>query len=55
MHKFEKLEVWQLAIEYADLCYAIAEKLPDRERYNLTSQLQRASVSVALNIAEGSH
>jgi len=54
MHKFEKLEVWQLAIEYADLCCAIAEKLPDRERYNLASQLQRASVSVALNTAEGS-
>ncbi len=28
MHKFEQLEVWTLAIEYADLCYSIAEKLP---------------------------
>ena len=54
MHKFEQLEVWTLAIEYADLCYSIAEKLPKREDYNLTSQLRRAAVSVALNIAEGS-
>ena len=28
MHKFERLEVWQLAIEYVDLCYEIADKLP---------------------------
>ena len=54
MHKFEKLEVWQLAIEYTDLCYAIAEKLPKREEYNLGAQIRRASVSIALNIAEGS-
>ena len=54
MHKFEKLEVWQLAIEYTDLCYALAEKLPRHEEYNLGSQLRRAAVSVALNIAEGS-
>jgi four helix bundle protein len=54
MHKFEQLEVWALAIEYTDLCYAIAEKLPKHEDYNLTSQIRRAAVSVALNIAEGS-
>jgi four helix bundle protein len=54
MHKFEKLEVWQLAIEYADLCYSLADQLPKREEYNLASQLRRAAVSVALNIAEGS-
>jgi four helix bundle protein len=54
MHKFEKLEVWQLAIEYADLCYAIAELLPKREDYNLGSQIQRAAISIGLNIAEGS-
>jgi four helix bundle protein len=54
MHKFEQLEVWQLAIEYTDICYALAEQLPRHEEYNLTSQLRRAAVSVALNIAEGS-
>jgi len=54
MHKFEQLEIWTLAIEYTDLCYSLAEQLPKREEYNLASQLRRAAVSVALNIAEGS-
>jgi len=54
MHKFENLEVWKLAIEYIDMCYTIADRLPDSERFNLSSQLKRASTSVALNIAEGS-
>jgi four helix bundle protein len=54
MYKFEQLEVWQLAIAYADMCYTIAEQLPRQEEYNISSQLRRAAVSVALNIAEGS-
>jgi len=54
MHKFEKLEVWQLSLAYADLCYEIADQLPEDEKYNLASQLKRAAVSVSLNIAEGS-
>lgn len=52
--KFEKLEVWQLALDYLDLVYAIAEQLPKSEEYNLKSQITRAATSVALNIAEGS-
>jgi four helix bundle protein len=54
MHKFEHLEIWRLAIEYADVCYTIAEQLPKQEQYNLASQIRRAAVSIALNIAEGS-
>lgn len=54
MFKFEKLEVWQRSLDYIDLMYEIAERLPDRERYNLASQLRRAATSIALNIAEGS-
>ncbi len=53
-YKFEKLEVWKLAIKFNALAYNIAEKLPDHERFNLNSQLRRASTSIALNIAEGS-
>lgn len=53
-YKFERLEVWQLAMDYADLAYAIAERLPRVEEYNLKSQIRRATTSVALNIAEGS-
>ena len=52
--KFEKLEVWQLALDYVDLSYRIAEQLPRSEEFNLKSQLIRAATSVALNIAEGS-
>jgi len=52
--KFEKLEVWQLSLEYIDKCYAFADQLPKREEFNLQSQLVRAATSVALNIAEGS-
>ena len=52
--KFEKLEVWQLALDYIDLVYDIAGQLPRSEEYNLKSQIVRAATSVALNIAEGS-
>lgn len=52
--KFEGLEVWQLALEYIDLVYGLAEKLPRSEDFNLKSQITRAATSIALNIAEGS-
>ncbi len=52
--KFEKLEVWELALEYVDLVYDLATALPSDEKYNLASQIKRAATSVALNIAEGS-
>lgn len=53
-YKFERLEVWQLALEYTDMICAIADQLPRSEEYNLKSQIVRAATSVALNIAEGS-
>ena len=53
-YKFQRLEVYQLALEYLDLLYELAKTFPAEERYNLTSQLQRAATSVVLNIAEGS-
>ena len=53
-YKFEQLEVWQMAVEYIDMIYKIAELLPRNEEYNLRSQIIRAATSVALNIAEGS-
>jgi len=52
--KFEQLEVWQLALDYIELIYEIANHLPRSEEYNLKSQIIRAATSVALNIAEGS-
>jgi len=52
--KFEQLEVWKLSLDYVDLIYEIADKLPRSEAYNLRSQMTRAATSVSLNIAEGS-
>lgn len=53
--KFEKLEVWELSLQYVDLIYSVAEQLPRRdEEYNLKAQIVRAATSIALNIAEGS-
>lgn len=53
-YKFEQLEVWQLAMDYIDAIYFLAEQLPRNEDYNLKSQITRAATSIALNIAEGS-
>ena len=52
--KFEKLEVWKLALDYADKVYSLAGQLPRQEEYNLKSQITRAATSIGLNIAEGS-
>jgi four helix bundle protein len=52
--KFEKLEVWQLGLDYVDLVYELGEQLPRSEENNLKSQMIRAATSVTLNIAEGS-
>ncbi len=44
--KFEKLEVWTLALDYADKVYALAGQLPRQEEYNLRSQITRAATSI---------
>ena len=54
MFRFEKLEVWQKAINWAEDVYSVSATFPNEERFGLTSQLQRAAVSIASNIAEGS-
>ena len=51
---FEKLEVWAEAKEFSKLIYEITSKFPDSEKFGLISQLRRASISIASNIAEGS-
>ena len=54
MFKFEKLDVWQKAIDFADLVYSKSKPFPSDERFGLTNQMRRAAVSVSSNIAEGS-
>ena len=51
---FEKLDVYQEALGFADSVYGLTAKFPRDEVYGLTGQLRRAAVSVAVNIAEGS-
>ena len=54
MFGFEKLEVWQKAVDFAYEVYQVTRGFPDDERFGLTSQMRRAAVSVSSNIAEGS-
>ena len=51
---FESLTVWQKATDFIVEVYNTTETFPDEEKYGLTSQVRRASVSIASNIAEGS-
>lgn len=53
IYSFEKLEVWKEAIQLAVKTYKITENLPSEEKFGLTSQMRRCSVSVSSNIAEG--
>jgi len=53
-YKFQKLDVYGLALEYADIISEIAKRLPGAERFNLRGQIEAAVAFVVLNIAEGS-
>ncbi|MCX5890791.1 MAG: four helix bundle protein [Deltaproteobacteria bacterium] len=53
-YKFQELQVYKISLEYLDQIYALAKKLPETEKFNLRTQIQRAATSVVLNIAEGS-
>src|ERR1700757_4767295 len=50
---FRDIEVWKLSIDLTTLIYEFTTDFPRHEIYGLTSQMRRASVSVASNIAEG--
>jgi four helix bundle protein len=50
---YRDLQVWQKAMDLVVICYKLTDRLPDRERYGLVSQIQRSAVSVPANIAEG--
>ncbi|PZV87337.1 four helix bundle protein [Algoriphagus aquaeductus] len=52
--KFEKLLIWQKAMDLAEEIHELSKKFPKEELYNLTGQINRAADSIALNIAEGS-
>ena len=50
---FEKYEIYQRALDFANDMYDIVEGYPDTEKFCLVDQLKRASVSISNNLAEG--
>ena len=50
---FENLEVYKVAREFRKAMYAVNRRLPDFEKYELGSQIRRASASLTNNMAEG--
>ena len=50
---YQDLEVWKKSIALAEAVYRVSTGFPPEERFGLTSQIRRAAVSVAANIAEG--
>jgi four helix bundle protein len=53
LFNFEKLNVYQKALDYIDFVYMVSENFPKHELYGMTSQFRRAACSIALNTGEG--
>jgi len=53
VRNFTDLQLWQAAIDLAEVVYRLTWTFPRQEQYGLSSQLQRCAVSVPSNIAEG--
>src|ERR1700712_491520 len=53
-HNFKNLKVWQRSMDLTDLVIDYIVELPTMERFNLIDQMNRCSVSIPSNIAEGS-
>ncbi|ERM84219.1 hypothetical protein P872_15665 [Rhodonellum psychrophilum GCM71 = DSM 17998] len=52
--KFEKLIIWQKAMDFGEHIHQLVLKFPNYEMFGLSSQSRRAADSIALNLAEGS-
>ena len=53
VNSYRDLKVWQRAMDLAVLVYELTRAFPKDEQFGLTSQVRRAAVSIAANIAEG--
>jgi four helix bundle protein len=53
INDYRDLKVWQLAMEVAEQVYQLCGTFPQHQQFTLVSQMQRASISVPSNIAEG--
>jgi len=54
MHRFKELEIWKKSRKFCSEIYTATADFPTDEKFGLTNQLRRASVSIPSNIAEGS-
>ena len=54
MKNYKELKVWQMSIEVVKRTFKISQLLPQQEKFGVISQMTRAAVSIAANIAEGS-
>lgn len=54
MHRFKQLEIWKQSRQFCTQIYLVTNHFPNEERFGLTTQLRRSSVSIPSNIAEGS-
>lgn len=52
-HNFKNLKVWQKAVDLAVNVYELTKSFPAEEKFGITSQMRRSSVSIPSNIAEG--
>lgn len=53
MRNFREYEVWKRTIQFIKRVYLFTNKLPNKERFNIISQIESAAVSISSNIAEG--
>ena len=53
MHRFKDLEIWKRSRIFCSNIYSITSTFPNDERFGITNQLRRASISIPSNIAEG--
>ena len=53
INDYKELRIWQMGIEIVDKTYLITKQFPISEQYCLSSQMQRSSISIPSNIAEG--
>ena len=53
MHRFKDLDIWKKSRIFCSNIYSITATFPNDERFGLTNQLRRASISIPSNIAEG--
>ncbi len=53
-HNYKNLKIWNIGMDIVEDVFKLTDKLPKEEKFGLVSQINRCSVSIPSNIAEGS-